>query len=80
MYETHEASKLVFVVQWGGRRETRYTGQKAVFLQTSAPATTAVIKDAIRQSMEGGKRMTIRNIGQLRAQEKVGDFCNVPMH
>ena len=39
MYETHQASKLVFAVQWAvhgdgvGRGETRYTGQKAVFLQ-----------------------------------------------
>ena len=73
MYETHEASNLVFVVQWavhgdgGGRRETRYTGRKAVFLQLvlvqAAPAMTAAIKDAIRDSMERlGKRMTIRNM------------------
>lgn len=62
MYETHEASNLVFVVQWavhgdgGGRGETRYTGRKAVFLQLvlvqAAPAKTAAIEDATRQSME----------------------------
>ena len=78
IYETHQASKLVFAVQWavqgagGCRGETRYTGRKAVFLQLvvlvqAAKAKDRSNKDGTWQSMKDGKRMTIRNIGRLRA-------------
>ena len=86
MYETHEARKLVFVVQWAvhgdgcGRRETRYTGRKAVFLQLvlgqAAPAMTAAMKDERCNKRINGK---IGKANDDKKYEKLGDFSQCPM-